>query len=151
MARVLRPGGLFISYEWGRYPAFHPSVTDRPPIPGVDRFFEVLTKALEICGDIHPIASHIPSYLINSGHFEDISPDFFYMPVGPWQDNDELKMLGRAFRASLLRYANSVRPLIHEAGWTEEEVAEITGDYIHEMKTVRGMVCRLHTVHARRV
>ncbi|KAF9458132.1 S-adenosyl-L-methionine-dependent methyltransferase [Collybia nuda] len=151
VARVLRPGGLFISYEWGRYPAFHPSVTVKPPIHGVERFFNVLEEALETVRDIYPIAPHIPSYLIDSGHFDDISPEHFNMPVGPWQNDEELRKLGRAFRASLRRYANSVKPLLYEAGWTEEDVREITQNYIHDLETVRGMVCRLYTVHARRI
>lgn len=61
-----------------------------------------------------------------------------------------MKFLGRAFRASMLRYADSVKPLLREAGWTEEEVTELVEGYVHEIKTVRGMVCVLHTVHARK-
>lgn len=153
VARVLRPGGLFLSYEWGRYPAFLPELSLNPleHVPGVCHFFDVLTRALDDCRGIRLQAIDVPIFIRSSGRFTDISIRQFYMPVGPWQEGSEMKALGRAFRASLSRYADSVKPLLQEAGFTEREVTEIVHGYIHELKTVRGMVCILHTVHARKL
>ncbi|KAF5376694.1 hypothetical protein D9615_007865 [Tricholomella constricta] len=153
VGRILRPGGLFLSCEWGRYPAFHPALDLDPEVhaPGVCHFFEVLGKALEARCGIQPLASRIPAFLGNSGYFTNITPQCFYMPVGPWHAEPQMKLLGRAFRATLLRYADSVKPLLLEAGCTEEEMLHIIGGYVHELKTVRGMVCVLHTVYAHRL
>ncbi|GLB44451.1 putative methyltransferase domain containing protein [Lyophyllum shimeji] len=153
VARILRPDGLFLSCEWGRHSAFHPAFNLDPEVhaPAACHFFEVLGKALDTCRGIQPIASRVPSFLRNSGCFKNIESRCFYMPIGPWHAEPEMKLLGRAFRASLLRYADSVKPLLLEAGWSEEEVLQIIGAYIHELKTVHGMVGVMHTVHARRL
>jgi SAM-dependent methyltransferase len=153
VGRVLRPGGLFLSYEWERSPTFHPTLEVHLPshVPGACQFYDTLTRALDTCRGIQPIASRVPLFVNNSGLFADITISCYYMPIGPWHDDPSMKMLGRAFRASLLRYIDSVKPLLREAGYSEAEIDDITGAYIHELKTVRGMVSTLHTVHARRL
>ncbi|KAF8056042.1 S-adenosyl-L-methionine-dependent methyltransferase [Lyophyllum atratum] len=153
VGRVLRPDGLFLSCEWGRYPAFHPRFRLIPEVhaPSACHFFDVLGKALDGCRGIQPIATDISAFLRDSGRFKNIESRRFYMPVGPWHVEPEMKLLGRAFRASLLRYADSVKPLLLEAGLSEEEVRHIIDAYVHELKTVSGMVSVLHTVHAQRL
>lgn len=153
VARVLRPGGLFLSCEWDRSVAFHPSLNISAPVrvPRTCKFFDVLTHALYAAG-IQPVASSIPFILEGSGHFTDVIPRCFYMPIGPWHSDPRMRRLGRAFRAALVRYADSVRPmLLDDTRWTKEELDEIIGGYIHELKTVRGMVSIYRTVHARKV
>jgi SAM-dependent methyltransferase len=153
IGRVLRPGGLFLSCEWVRSPNFHPTFSINLPshVPGACQFYDALARALDICRGIQPIASRIPLFLNSSELFANITTSCYHMPIGPWHDNPSMKMLGRAFRASLLRYTDSVRPLFQEAGYSEAEIDDITGAYIHELKTVRGMVGTFHTVHARRL
>lgn len=154
VGRVLRPGGLFLSCEWEQsQPVFHPTFqVDLPSsVPGACHFYDTLTRALDICRSIQPIASHVPMFIDSSDLFTDITASCYYMPIGPWHDDPSMKMLGRAYRASLLRYIDSVKPLLREAGYSEAEIDEITGAYIHELKTVRGMVSSFHTVHARRL
>jgi len=153
VARLLRPGGLFISCEWGRYPSFHPSFVANPEMhtPGVHRFFRVLNGALDSLG-IRPLASRIPALLEDSGFFTDITPQRFYMPIGPLRSDPVWKQeMGKAFRAALRRYAESVKPLLLESGLSSEEVEDIVQDYKHELKTIRGMVSELHTVWAHRI
>lgn len=149
VARVLRPGGLFLSCEWGRGPAFDPSYPSSP-IPGLCHFFEVLTKALDVCRGIQPIASVVPSFINHSGLFTEITTYRYYVPIGPWHWDERMRRLGRAFRAAHLRYADSVKPLLTEAGWTEGEITDIVDEFIHELKTVRGLVSVYHVAHARR-
>lgn len=153
MGRVLRPGGLFLSCEWERWPTFHPTFAGYRPshVPGACQFYDMLTRALDICKGIQPIASRVPSFVDSTNLFTDITSSCYYMPIGPWHDDPSMKMLGRAFRASLLRYIDSVRPLLLEAGYSEADIDRITGAYIHELKTVRGMVGAFHTVHAQRL
>lgn len=153
VGRVLRPGGLFLSCEWERWPTFYPSLVVHPPsrVPGACHFYDTLIKALDICRGIQSIASRIPSLVNDSNLFSDITASCHYMPIGPWQDGPSRKMLGRAYRASVLRYIDSVKPVLREAGYSEAEIDEIAGAYIHELKTVRGMVGTLRVVHARRL
>ncbi|KAG6844102.1 hypothetical protein H0H87_009777 [Tephrocybe sp. NHM501043] len=157
VGRILRPGGLFISYEWGRYPAFHPDfhpslhLNPAEHTPGVCHFFDTLIRALDECRGIRPIAGTIPALLGESGAFRDVTQRCYYMPIGPWHPDPQMKHLGRAFRAALVRYADSVKPLLVENGLTEEQVGAIVHEYVHELKTVRGMVSVLYTVHAHRI
>ncbi|KAG6908717.1 hypothetical protein DXG01_003562 [Tephrocybe rancida] len=153
VARILRPGGLFISCEWGRYPAFHPSLALEPTehTPGACQFFDTLTRALDVCRGIQPIAGSIPGVISGEGNFRDVTQRCYYMPIGPWHADPEMKELGRAYRAALIRYVDSVKPLLAEAGLTHEQVGTLVHGYLHELRTVRGMVSVLHTVHARRV
>ncbi|KAG6901202.1 hypothetical protein C0995_015449 [Termitomyces sp. Mi166 len=153
VGRVLRPNGLFISYEWGRYPACHPSLRLRPSerAPGLCAFFDVLTQALDMCRGIKPIAGTVPDLLSAAGCFRDIAVRVYYMPIGPWHSDPRMKDLGKAFRAVLVRYADSVKPLLREAGLTEEQVEAIVAAYLHDLRTVSGLVADLHTVHARKI
>jgi hypothetical protein len=48
-------------------------------------------------------------------------------------------------------YTVSIMPLLLEAGWEEADASRMLADYIQEIRTVRGLVTVLHTVHARKV
>lgn len=62
-----------------------------------------------------------------------------------------MRSIGRACHAAQEQYASSVRQLLVDAGWTEDEVNELVMDYFLEMNSTRGLVSTLYTVHARRV
>jgi len=151
VTRILHPGGLFVSYELGSYPVFHPcfNLDARIHLPGATRFFDVVNEALQRMG-IQRIAPVVPDLLTASGSFTDITPQQFYMPIGPWHSNPEMKTLGRAFRAVLRKYTEAVRPMLSRAGWTDCDLDQIIGDYLRETMMVRGMVGVYYTVHARK-
>ncbi|KAG6884446.1 hypothetical protein C0993_011048 [Termitomyces sp. T159_Od127] len=153
VGRVLRSNGLFVSYEWGRYPAFHPVMGFNPSehAPGVCGFFDALTHALDVCRGIQPVAGTLPALLAEAGCYCNVTARLYYMPIGPWHGDPRMKELGQAFRATLVRYADSVKPLLIEAGWTEGQVAAIIAAYLHDLRTVSGLVAVLHTVHAQRI
>ncbi|KAG6879313.1 hypothetical protein C0992_003640 [Termitomyces sp. T32_za158] len=153
VGRVLRPNGLFVSYEWGRYPAFHPAMGLNPSehAPGVCQFFAALTQALAVCRGIQHVAGTLPALLTAAGCFRDVTARQYFVPIGPWHEDPRMKEIGRGFRATLSRYADSVKPLLMDAGWTEEEVAAIAQAYLHDLRTVPGLVAVLHTVHAQKI
>ncbi|TFK36112.1 S-adenosyl-L-methionine-dependent methyltransferase [Crucibulum laeve] len=149
VARVLRPGGLFFSGEWGRYAAFHSVFGLDPAIraPASFHFYEALTNALRNCRGIEPIAQFIPGFLSTSGLFTQIFGQHFAMPIGPWHDDPQYKSIGKAFRAAHRRYADSVSSLLTEAG---EDAGQIVAEYVDELRRVPGLVSLYHTVHARK-
>lgn len=49
------------------------------------------------------------------------------------------------------QYTISIKPLLIEAGWEEADASSMLADYIQEIRTVRGLVTVLHTVHAHKV
>jgi len=142
--RVLRPGGLVICCEWGYY-AYPP---DRAP--GVFKFFDVVTQSLGQLG-IYPVADVIPDLLAGSGQFDGITPQLYYMPIGPWRADLNGQRIGRAFRAACRRFVEAVRPMLTNAGWSEEALYDIFSGYLHDLHTVSGMVNVYHTVHARKL
>lgn len=149
VARVLRPGGLFVSYEWSPYPAFDSSYP-KVDAPASARLHAAVNAALAGRG-LHPLASSIPNILAGVDAFTDISPKVYYVPIGAWPANDTMRHIGKECRMAQEKYASSVTPLLIEAGLKEDEVGKLVADYISEINSVRGLVRVLHTVHARRV
>ncbi|KAF8181107.1 S-adenosyl-L-methionine-dependent methyltransferase [Pholiota molesta] len=152
VARLLRPGGLFVSYEWSPHPAFDPSLRRDPALhaPASARFHAAITAALAGRG-LRALGRLVPSYLADAGAFTDIAASTYCVPVGAWPANHAMRRIGRACHAAQEQYASSIRPLLGEAGWTEDAVDELVTDYFLEMNSTRGLVCKLYTVHARRV
>ena len=153
IARVLRPGGLFVSCEWGRYAAFDPSFQQVPSVdaPASARFFEAITNALSATRGIQPIAHQIPTFIANSGCFTDITVEQKCIPIGVWPSDVDLQNIGADHIKVNEQYADSSKTLLLGAGWSEAALEEIITDYIQEMHSVSGLVDVLHTVHARRI
>ena len=152
VARVLRPGGLFVSCEWGRYVAFDPSFRQVPAIdaPSTVQFFDAITNALAARG-IQPLAHQIPTFITNSGCFSDITVEQNSIPIGVWPSDVLLQNIGADCLKVHKRYADSSKPLLLSAGWSEAALERIITDYIEEIHSVSGLVSVLHTVHARRL
>lgn len=149
--RVLRPGGLFISYEWAAYPAFDPSLQLDPAThaPASFRFHDAINGALQRRG-LQAIAALVPSFLTNAGAFVEISPAQHYIPIGTWSTDPYLQSIGAASLQANMRYAQSVKPFLLESGWSEPDADTMLEDYIQEIRTRDGLVSILYTVHARR-
>ncbi|KAJ6578742.1 S-adenosyl-L-methionine-dependent methyltransferase [Mycena vulgaris] len=154
VTRLLRPRGLFLSGEWGRYPAFHPSFAPRTPTthaPALTAFFGHLHAALAARG-LHPVFPPVAPLLAQTGAFDEIVPREYCMPLGPWHPDPAIKALGRAFRGVFLRYAASVRPMLVESGVASAEDLENVYERVErEVRTVAGLVSIFHTVHARKI
>ncbi|KAJ6463572.1 S-adenosyl-L-methionine-dependent methyltransferase, partial [Mycena sanguinolenta] len=153
--RLLRPRGLFLSGEWGRYPVFHPDYAQHgnpgTHTPALVSFFAHLHSALTLRG-LEPVAPPIAPLLAHTGAFDEITPGQYYMPVGPWHPDEDMQRLGRAFRAAYLRYMASVRPMLDESGVVPAD--ELDGVYERvqrELAEVEGLVAIFHTVHARKI
>lgn len=141
-----------MSCELGRYAAFDPSFQELPSVdaPATVRFFNALTNALASRG-IQPIAHQIPTFIANSGYFVDITVEQRYIPIGVWPSDVMSQNIGADYLRVCERYADSSKPLLLAAGWSETALQRIITDYIEEIHTVSGLVEVLHTVHARRV
>ncbi|EEB88178.1 hypothetical protein MPER_14125, partial [Moniliophthora perniciosa FA553] len=94
-ARLLRPGGIFYSGEWGRFPSLHPDLVQDADlaalVPHFVDFFNVVTPALATRRGIHQISHLIPAMIRETGRFSEITTQEFCMPIGPWQGDRRLK------------------------------------------------------------
>ena len=152
VARVLRPGGLFVSCELGGYVAFDPSFQQVPSVdaPATVRFFNAIDNALASRG-IQPIAHQIPTFIANSGYFVDITVERRPIPIGVWPSDVDSQNIGADYLTVCRRYADSSKPLLLAAGWSAAALETMIANYIQEIHTVSGLVEVLYTVHARRV
>lgn len=152
IARVLRPGGLFLSCEWNRHMAFHPELQQVPSVdaPAAVRFMDAITDALASRG-IQPIADQIPTFLEDSGYFTQITVGKKYIPLGDWPSDLAFKSIGADCLKMHERYADSCKPLLLEVGWGEVASERLITDYIEEICSVSGLVDIIFTVHARRI
>ncbi|KAJ7630121.1 hypothetical protein DFH06DRAFT_1439812 [Mycena polygramma] len=153
VARLLRPRGLFLSGEWGRYPGFHPSYAPRTPAtdtPALTAFFAHLHAALMARG-LHPVSPPIAPLLAQSGAFDEIAVREYHMPLGPWHPEPAMKALGLTFRTAYLRYMNSVRPMLEESGISAQVLDDMYVRAEREVRDNDGLIAVFNTVHAKKV
>ncbi|KAK0202660.1 S-adenosyl-L-methionine-dependent methyltransferase [Desarmillaria ectypa] len=152
VSRILRPGGIFVSGEWGRRPAFHPSYNLDPAsqTPSFYRFFQLLHGALAQRG-ILPVAGTVHSMLQSNGGFSEITSQTRYFPIGPWSADRAMQRIGRAFRRVLSRYMDSVRPVILELGMNASDLDDLYADARAEIANAQGLVMVYYSVYAHRI
>lgn len=150
VARVLRPGGLFLAGEWGRSAEMAGGMNPAEHAPRTCHFYRMVQETLLRRG-IRPIARHIPRIMEESGHFKRVKARVYEMPVGPWHSNPELQSIGFWYRETLVRYAQSMGLMMVEAGCDPAQVQNVVYGFIREMYEVRGLVCKYFTVRAIKV
>jgi hypothetical protein len=154
VGRILKPGGIIVSCEWGRRAVLDPSCGSDIAIntPGIDRFGDAITAALAAKG-IGQVVQSIPSWLsrATSAQFTEITPGLVYVPIGSWHANPRLHTIGKAYRSSLKKYAQAMKPMLREAGWPDGELDELMRDMVHDTQNVAGISGVYHTVHARKI
>lgn len=149
VARVLRPGGLFVSCEWDSYPCMIDGTGLGSRAPRTHHYFSLINSALHTLG-VRSIAGNVPRFLEQSHVFTDIQCARFTVPVGPWQGG--LERTGERLMTNVLVYAQSILPLLLEGEFVSRRDAvgliEGIGD---EIDNVPGIVLVYNTVHARRI
>ncbi|KAJ7271148.1 hypothetical protein C8J57DRAFT_1603580 [Mycena rebaudengoi] len=154
VARLLRPGGLFLSGEWNRTAAFHPTYAPRTPethAPAFTAFIAHVHAALTARG-LPALPPPVPALLAADPAFTGVTESTYYLPIGAWHEDAALKRLGRAFRYAVLRYAAGMRPMFVEGGiLSEEEMNEVYANLKRELHAVAGLVGVFRAVHARKV
>ncbi|KAI0743042.1 S-adenosyl-L-methionine-dependent methyltransferase [Daedaleopsis nitida] len=149
IARMLRRGGLFVSCEWGRFPAMADGSDVSARAPHAVAFFDAVQDTLRERRGIPHVAPEIPRLLEDSGYFTQIVPRRYHMPIGDWHSDPLLRELGREYRDMVNVYARSMRGLLLEGPWAAH-TDTLVRNFLDETWSVRGMVSTLFTVHARR-
>ncbi|CDO76333.1 hypothetical protein BN946_scf184795.g4 [Trametes cinnabarina] len=150
VGRILRRGGLFVSIEWGRFPAMEDGSDVAIRAPRAYAFFSAIRETLRVRRGIEPIASSIPRFLEETRQFTDIQTQRFQAPIGEWPTDPARKEMGREFREMMILYANSMKAVLQEGPFTLLADALVEG-YIRDISSVPGIVSTCFTVHARRV
>ncbi|KAJ3867835.1 S-adenosyl-L-methionine-dependent methyltransferase [Lentinula novae-zelandiae] len=155
-ARIIKPGGIFLSGEWGQFPAFHPVLPEArgnpgDHVPGLDRFYRMLPDVLARRGIISPVASTVHERLSRSGAFTDIHEHVYYMPIGPWSPDPMAQTLGKRNRVALTKFMNAIRPIFVAAGVSEGELEQLYNECWTEMFGISGLVSVYYLVSARKI
>lgn len=152
VARVLRPGGLFLSLEWSPYPTLDPSIQQDPVTyaPASTRFHDAINRALLDRQGLRPIAGQVHTLLADAGVFQEISSTPYHIPIGAWSTDPFLRNIGATCRDINEIYTSSVKPLLIDSGWTEGQLNRLFADFIREIRSLNGLVSVLYVVHARK-
>ena len=154
-ARILQPGGMFLSGEWFRYPAFDsarfPNLNLRTNAPNLTSFFERWNEALLQRRGIRPVEREINQLVSESGLFRDVVSHSMFLPIGDWREELPLKAMGRQYRDCMRRYLESSRRLMLDSGHTNQELDTMFAHANHEMRYVEGLGGIYYVVAAIRV
>lgn len=151
-ARVLRPGGLFLSGEWEPFPIHNATVSQLDNvIPATFSLVNMVNETLHKRYNMDPVGTSVPGWLEQSGRFANITPQVYKVPIGDWHQDPLMREFGNDMRATLVRYGESLKPMLKEAGYAEIQVETVLQAYVHELHTVRGLMGVYRTVHARKV
>ncbi|KAJ3568691.1 hypothetical protein NP233_g5554 [Leucocoprinus birnbaumii] len=151
--RVMRPGGLYLSGELETAVSFHsgnaPAASPEQYAPASTLFFQVVNDALQHRGINHDV-SQIADHLRNAGSFVNVETRVIHIPVGGWHSVTSWKELGRDLQGILVRFADSVKPMLRDAGHTQAYIDLLVQNFEAEMDTTPGMLAAYHIVQATR-
>ncbi|KAF9257314.1 S-adenosyl-L-methionine-dependent methyltransferase [Marasmius fiardii PR-910] len=155
-ARLLRPGGVFFSGEWRRYPAFdatrYPDRTPQNSAPRLTGFYEQWNQTVFQRLGIRPTVEHeIPQLIAESGLFTAVTTYLAFMPIGDYRPELPMKQAGRGYRDCVKRYMESSRRLFLDNGWTNGNLDTMFSNALQEIRYVEGLGGVYYTVSAIRV
>ena len=148
VARVLRPGGIFVAGEWGRCAALTGGQNPDLVIPFTVDFYSAVRQVLWARGLYPAVYDDLEGLLVGSRHFDHVEYHVYEMPIGDWPEDSQRRWMGIEFRGILELYAMSMKVMLREAGWPN--VDQLIDGFRYEIYNVPGMVCRFKTVYARR-
>ncbi|EIW76554.1 S-adenosyl-L-methionine-dependent methyltransferase [Coniophora puteana RWD-64-598 SS2] len=154
IARVLRPGGLFLAGELEHSVSFERGIPPSNGTQGMDRFFTVVNNVLGERGFVQT-GAHIPEWLhrtrTSDGRpaFTEIHVQQYHVPIGGWRaTNERERKMGRDWRNAMERYGDSVKPmLLSEASMDAHAVDELVQEYKDDL-SMNGMFSVYNAVWA---
>lgn len=153
-ARVLKPGGLFLTVERDRSPHFHPSFGLDPEehAPAATRLYQLVGEALLASHNIHISPFQCSDALSASAQFEGLERRQFYMPIGGWHETPDLRRMGLAFKVAEIRLARAFRQLLLDnTELVTGEIDTVIQDYADEIRNGDGFMSTIHVAYATKV
>ncbi|KAI0314878.1 hypothetical protein OF83DRAFT_1134843 [Amylostereum chailletii] len=157
VARILRPGGLFLSCEWVACPALHPA---HPHRAHPDAYIPNTTRlSREVLRLLNGEQACIPALIRDTRAFTPPVETTRVLPIGrPFAPpgspppSDGLQHIGEAMRLVAHGFAASVAAAAASKGQREgERVAALAEEYKREIDEKSGLVAVWRTVWARKV
>jgi len=153
VARLLRPGGLFLSVEWTYQPTIHPRFQDvhidQPPAS--IRFFSTINQIIRGNGGGWLDGVQAANTIASSTQFTNIIREQILVPIGPWEPNEVLNRIGSTFRTVHEKLAITLGQTMVDSGMPPPAANMLVSDYIAELQMVGGLISVAHITYARRV
>ncbi|TDL17679.1 hypothetical protein BD410DRAFT_794152 [Rickenella mellea] len=132
--RLLRPGGLFISGDYG--PEFHTAEgsTPRGKLPCTTKIVEMFALGIRAQG-LDPDGYTVTAERLRTfGGFEEINELNVRVPIGPWDTSSALQQdIGEHFREVIKLIAFSLKPIMYRVGLSQSDADEICQGFIQEI------------------
>ncbi|KAH8114996.1 S-adenosyl-L-methionine-dependent methyltransferase [Phellopilus nigrolimitatus] len=142
VARVLCPGGLFLSGEWVCEVRMDDGSEARTAARGMSRFFQSVANFVNR-RRLFSDTARIPQLLTTNGNFEQVVTRQHHVAL------DDSNLGNRAKRMTL-DFGDSLRGLFIESGLTAVQVETVLQGLRSDIEHVEGMELIYQTVHARR-
>jgi hypothetical protein len=88
-------------------------------IPATYSLINMVNQTLHQRHGMIPVGPSIPGLLEQSGRFTNITPQDHFVPIGDWHQDPLMQVFGNDMRATLVRYGDSLKPMLKEAGYEE--------------------------------
>lgn len=149
-ARVLRSGGMFLSGEWDPFPKIDNIPANVDMSSATYTLINLANQTLHQRYGIMPCAPLVPDWLQRSGRFANITRQEHEVAIGDWHADPRMRLLGNDFKVAVVRYGDSLKPMLLEAGHEEAFIDSILGEFLREVNE-RRMAWVYRTVHARKI
>ncbi|TFK73094.1 S-adenosyl-L-methionine-dependent methyltransferase [Pluteus cervinus] len=152
VARILRPGGLFVSVEWGMRPAgVSPSTGALVHAPSMAHFFDIVKSNLAARRGLQAFEQNtVRDLILQNQDFSGPVTETIQVPIGSWPADEDMQRFGRAFRAAHRYFAAAITPFLSEAVDPVDLNIAIQA-HVHEMMTIDGLVTEYYATYARRI
>lgn len=151
-ARLLRPGGLFLSVEWAKqlspYPGYDLDIEE--DAPAAFNFFNTVNNTLAAMHGISLDSADIKFLINDSAYFLTANTEDVHVPVGAWHESDALSTIGSSFRAGQKKLAASLKPMLLGSGMSADDVDTLISAFKQDIDTVDGLAMVAHITHAER-
>lgn len=147
---------MFLSGEWQLTPTFHPDApgAENPgeAVPGLERFYQLLTNALAARGIDPSVTSNLKQRLIESEAFTDIQGGAVQIPIGNKLDDDFFHEMALENRNHLVKFIDTVRPLLIASGEIDSrEMNEVQGQCFSELGGIGGLISVYLVAYGRKI
>ena len=152
VARVLRPGGLFLSGEWLRDVTMADGSQIQVHAPNIHRLMTTVWAILANRG-IHHRSENISGYIRQNGRFG--SPSIAQYPVvvnsNRFDHDSNQFSVANMIKDAMIAFSHGMKPLLLGVGFERSYVNNLVVQFEREVREVQGLKVVYVTVWARRL
>lgn len=152
IARILRPGGLFVSCEWTRQLGTINRSDPQTRAPNAVLLLNTLNSYLSDRGGLDD-PSRLRDLITSSHRFHNMQCFRYSLPLDNSDGNVDRQQtdMRRRFKRTLLEFGAATLGFLLDRGWTQEEAEEMIVGFRSDIENVRGLIIYYNVVHAQKL